>query len=128
MDNNKIRIASRLKSTCTGWRIFSTEFRRSSIPTYMITIETRRDATYSNRPCPRGCSSSAGIVLSIEPAIAMIDVNESLRLLKESEIIAILLAMTPITSLDKNKKRFNTKPKVPDRAIYFACTPGSDVF
>ena len=58
MDATRIPTASRLKSTASGCRIFSTEDFPSSTPISRISPDTTSPEIYSMRPWPKGCWGS----------------------------------------------------------------------
>lgn len=87
-----------------------------------------RDAKYSNRPWPKGWSLSGGRLLSLALIIEMADDPMSVRLLKASDKMAILLDIMPTANLLANKKRLQNMPRRPPRMLYFSRTFLSAVF
>ncbi len=77
---------------------------------------------------PKGCSLSGGRLLSFAPIIVIIDVAESVKLLKASEMIAILLTISPIINFIVNNSTLQIIPRIPERTLYFSLTETFAVF
>jgi hypothetical protein len=101
--------------TGVGFIILSKEALINWKPTIITIKETIRAEIYSNRPCPKGCSSSAGLLASLKPTIVIIDDAASDRLLKASAVTAILPEISPIDSFIANKIALTIIPIIPPR-------------
>jgi len=109
----RIIIDNTLNSTFSGFIILSNELFSNCKPTEKIINDTTRADIYSNLPCPCGCSLSGGRLLNLAPIIETSEDPKSVRLLKASEITAILFINIPTDNLSKNKNRLETIPTTP---------------
>ena len=73
---------------------------------------------YSIRPCPNGCSRSAGLVESLAPTMVMRLESTSLRLLTASMIIATEPAIAPTAALNVASSTLTTTPTILVRIIF----------
>ena len=96
-----------------GERMRSIEPLRKSSPTAMMNTATTSPATYSSRPCPKGCSSSAGLAASLKPSSATTEEPASERLLTASAMMAILPEINPTVNFAAKSPTLQTMPTVP---------------
>ena len=91
-------------------RILSIDEVSSSKPTSKISISTMNPETYSNRPCPKGCSLSTGLLARRKPIRVTTAEPASEMLLNASAIMATEPAKSPIVSLPAKSKIFKKIP------------------
>ena len=65
---------------------------------------------YSTRPCPRGCSRSAGFAASRVPTMVINEDMASLRLFSASMVMATEWDIIPTKALKPASKRLVTMP------------------
>src|SRR5690554_6950764 len=115
----KIAILIPLKDTILGLKTRWKELCNNSNPTIIIIRETISAATYSVRPCPKGCSLSAGFFDSLNPKSVIALEPTSDRLLTLSATNDILLIPSPITNLMENKMILVITPTILAKYPYF---------
>jgi hypothetical protein len=84
-------------------------------PTCNTKKATANAAIYSNLPCPKGCSLSAGLLASFTPKKLIMEEAASERLLKASAVTEILLMIHPTVSFTANRVILQTIPTILDR-------------
>ncbi|MPN01762.1 hypothetical protein SDC9_148974 [bioreactor metagenome] len=109
-------MASRLKVTCDGCKIFSKLVRASSTPIAMMSNATESPARYSMRACPNGCSRSAGLPPSLKPTNVMMLLAASDKLFTASAMMDTLPESKPAANLETHNKRLHKRPTTPARA------------
>ena len=112
----------------SGLRIFSRELFKNVKPTSITRNETISAAIYSIRPCPNGCSLSAGLFAIFTPTKLMTEDAASERLLNASAIIARECIPTPISSLAANSNTLQQIPTILDKIPYLVRTSALPVF
>ena len=115
-------IAGTLKLSWSGFVILSMESVRRLNPTNIIMKETANEEIYSKRPCPKGWSLSGRLLLIFAPSILTSDEPVSERLLKASDVIAMLPIREPMKSFSPNRKRLQIIPRIPPRTPYRSLT------
>ena len=106
--------------TSEGFIILLKEDLTNWIPTNITIKETSKAEIYSTLPWPKGCSSSAGALDSLKPIMVMSEEALSVKLLKASAVIAMLLVKIPAASFIIKRIMFATIPTIP------ASNPKSD--
>ena len=109
-----------LKSTDSGFIIFSTELLPSSIPIIKIKKDTIKAEIYSILPCPKGCSSSTGLLASFVPAMVMIPEPASDRLFTASAVMDTAPVSVPIRNFTAHSRRLHAIPNVPLKTPSFS--------
>ena len=102
-----------LASTASGCRIFSMEDFPSSKPRIKIRKAMIRPATYSERPCPKGWSLSAGLEAILNPSRVIMELPASDRLLKASATMETLALSNPTIPLPAKSNRLTRIPTIP---------------
>ena len=112
----KIKInATILNMTGLGLTILLKDTFINWSPTNITITDTIRADKYSTLPCPKGCSSSAGLPANLNPTIVIIEEIKSERLLNPSAIIDILFVVIPVKSFIKNNRELIRIPTIPPR-------------
>ena len=101
-----------------GWRMRETDVFMSSKPIIMTTRPTIRPETYSARPCPKGCSSSAFRVETRKPVMETMSEKASERLLKASDTMERAPERRPTISFMTKRKKFKRMPTTPAMTPY----------
>ena len=101
------------KATLSGAKIALTDDLSSSAPMMIMIMDTISPATYSMRPCPKGCVGSARLPERRKPMSVITDEPASDRLLKASATTAMEPLRTPAMSLSENKSILSATPSAP---------------
>ena len=115
MDATRMTKVMPLASTLPGCMIFSRELRTNSAPIRMIIMETRKPATYSIRPWPKGCSLSGFLPANWNPTKVIREEPASDRLLKASAMIATEPDSIPARNLPANNSTLRQIPTMLQR-------------
>ncbi len=97
----------------SGLIIFWMDVFAASTPIIRMIKDTIKADIYSTRPCPKGCSSSAGFLANLNPTRLITEEPASAKLLTASTDIAILPVMEPITNFMPHNETFTTIPTTP---------------
>ena len=114
-DNRRIRNGTHSKAIGSGSNSLPKELLKQVIPTSITRNETISAAMYSIRPCPNGCSLSAGLLAIFTPTKLMIDDAASERLFRASAMIAREFISSPITSFVPNNSTLHKIPTQLDK-------------
>ena len=113
ISNNKNGIVS--NDTGVGVIIFWKEVLTNCNPTSITIKETTIAVIYSIRPCPKGCSASAGLFAILNPMIVIIEEAASDKLLNASAKIETELESNPTDNLIKKSNELVIIPIIPAR-------------
>lgn len=102
----KMRITTQVTDVVEGFRILLKEDMHETTPRTQIMSATRNAEMYSYLACPKGCSSSAGLLESLKPNNVTNDEMPSERLFMASDMIATEPLINPTISLLTNKIKF----------------------
>ncbi len=80
----------------SGFITLVKELLKQEKPTCRIKKDTTNADIYSNLPCPKGCSLSAGLSASLTPIKPIMEEAASDKLLKASAVTDILFIKNPI--------------------------------
>ena len=112
MDNTSINISTGRNRISFGSIICWIPCLISSKLTVKITTAITKLTTYSTRPCPNGCSLSAGLLAIRYPNTVTKHVITSDRLLKPSDMIETEPVIKPIVNFTMNNNRFAIIPMI----------------
>ena len=115
MDTHKIPTIRGLKSTSSGWRIFSREDLPSSTPISKISMDTTRPERYSIRPWPKGWWVSGFCPASWKPSSVTTEDPASERLLKASAVMAMEPERVPAKNFPAKSRTLKKMPTAPQR-------------
>ena len=121
----RIPATTGLKLISPGLNIFPKEVLISSTPISTIRSATISPTTYSTRPCPKGCSSSASCPESLKPTRVTMDEPTSDRLFKASAIIEMEPVIKPAAILETKRIILRKIPTAPLSTPYCCLTLAS---
>jgi len=106
------------KFKTSGDLILPMESFRKVNPTSNTRKDTMSAEIYSIRPCPKGCSSSAGLLAIFTPTKLISDEPASDRLLKASAVTDTLCTISPTINFTMNKNTLHKMPTMLARTPY----------